>query len=108
MFKRILFTIIVLCILVIGGIMPMQASFAAGDILGDINTHTELKHVVKKFAIAMSVVGCSCLILYLSLKTYKRMKEKEDNTQIVSIDVKKHLSTPETIDEATKLFIEKF
>ena len=68
----------------------------------------ELKHVLAKFAIAMSVVGGSCLVLYLGLRTYKRFKDKEDNTQISYIDVNKNLYTPETIDEATKLFIEKF
>lgn len=67
----------------------------------------ELKHVLKKFLVAMALVGGSCLVLYFILSTYKRLKTAQQD-EPVNIDVSKNLTTPDTIDEATRLFIEKF
>lgn len=69
--------------------------------------NNELKHVLKKFLVAMAMVGGSCLALYFILSTYKRVKS-QNQPEPQSIDVSKNLTTPDNIEEATKLFIEKF
>ena len=106
--KNKLFVCLVFLVLGVFSILPVCAEQSQPTANENSGSKSELKHVLAKFAIAMSVVGGSCLVLYLGLRTYKRFKDKEDNTQISYIDVNKNLYTPETIDEATKLFIEKF
>lgn len=68
----------------------------------------ELRHVFKKFLVSMGLVGASCLVLYILLNMYKKFHSTQDKTPQETIDVAKNLTTPDTIDEATKFFIEKF
>ena len=88
--------------------IPMNIAFAQPQTQQKSSTKSELKHILKKFAISMSLVGGSGIILYYALRTYKRFKEQEEINEPCPIDVDKSLTTPETVEDATKLFIEKF
>lgn len=107
MIKIRLFALILTLTMAFIGLEPTYA-ISASDIQQSVKSKSEIKHVLKKFAIAMAAVGGSGIILYLALRTYKRFREKEENIETCCIDIKKDLSTPETIEDATKLFIEKF
>lgn len=67
----------------------------------------EAGNVLKKFLISMCWVGGSCLAIFLILLAYKKLK----SAKLVSTaerDISKNLNSPETIEDATKFFIEKF
>ena len=68
---------------------------------------SEIKHVLSKFLKTMLLVLGSCIIIYLVLLGYKRLKSPKA-LNISNIDIQKNLNSPETIEEATKFFIEKF
>lgn len=71
------------------------------------NNKNEAKNVLSRFTKSMLLVAGSCLAIYLVLLGYKRLKgAKLINTQ--QVEISKNLTSPETIEEATKLFIEKF
>ncbi len=108
MSKKNILTAAAVIILGLFSIMPVCADTAVPQSPQNVQTKSELKHVLKKFVFAMSLVGGSCLILYFALRTYKRLKEQEDTTDTYIVDVTKDLTTPDNIDDATKLFIEKF
>ena len=111
MIKKNIIAAISFIIISIAGIMPAICAVDTVDTVDALNNSkpkSEIKHVLKKFAVSMSLVGGCCIILYFALKTYKRFKEKEETVETCHIDVSKDLATPETIDSATKLFIEKF
>ena len=55
----------------------------------------------------MLLVLGSCIIIYLVLLGYKRLNNPKA-LNISNIDIQKNLNSPETIEEATKFFIEKF
>ncbi len=67
----------------------------------------EIKHVLGKFLKTMLLVIGSCLAIFLLLLGYKKIKSPKVIIQN-NIDIQKNLNSPETIDEATKFFIEKF
>lgn len=67
----------------------------------------EAGSVLKKFFISMCWVGGSCLVIFLILLAYKRLKTAK-LVNSAEIDITKNLNSPETIEEATKFFIEKF
>ena len=108
MIKKNIIAAISFIIISIAGIMPAICAVDTVDALNNSKPKSEIKHVLKKFAVSMSLVGGCCIILYFALKTYKRFKEKEETVETCHIDVSKDLATPETIDSATRLFIEKF
>lgn len=119
MFKSRIITILTITVIAFSGMSPC----CYADIDNSVNSvpvvenktnetkkpykSNELKHVLKKFLIAMALVGGSCAVLYFVLSAYKRISVAND-TEREEIDVSKNLTTPETIDDATKFFIEKF
>lgn len=67
----------------------------------------EVKHVFGKFLHTLLLVGGSCLTIIFLLLLYKKFSNKKQ--QIVrNINLNKDLESPETIEDAVKLFIEKF
>lgn len=68
---------------------------------------SELKHVLGKFLKTMLLVIGSCIAIVLLLLGYKRLKAPKTINHS-DIDVHKNLNSPETIEEATRFFIEKF
>lgn len=108
MLKNKFIALLIAAVIAIFGNMPANLAFAVSQDQQPVAAKSELKHVLKKFALSMSLVGGSCLVLYFALKTYKRFKEEEEAGQPYPVDTEKCLNTPETIEEATKLFIEKF
>lgn len=90
-------------------ILPVLAVDNAVESDANPRQKSELVHVLKKFATSMGLVVGSCAILYFALRTYKRFKEQETGEEeTYLVDVTKDLTTPETIEDATKFFIEKF
>lgn len=90
-------------------ILPVLAVDNAVESGATPRQKSELVHVLKKFATSMGLVVGSCAILYFALRTYKRFKEQETGEEeTYLVDVTKDLTTPETIEDATKFFIEKF
>ena len=67
----------------------------------------EAKNVLTKFLITMLWVGGSCLVIFLILYAYKNLK-KSNIVNHGQIDIAKNLNSPESIEDATKFFIEKF
>lgn len=67
----------------------------------------ELKNVLKKFGKAMALVGVSGIGLFVVLSVFRRCSTRRNNNTS-SIELDKTLTSPETIDEATKFVIEKF
>ena len=67
----------------------------------------EVKTVLTKFLITMLWVGGSCLVIFLLLYAYKNLKKSKIVNQ-GHIDIAKNLNSPESIEDATKFFIEKF
>ncbi len=109
MCKKNLLATVILIIMCAFSFLPVKAVTEETQTVQTQQTKSEIKHVLKKFAFAMALVGGSCLILYFALRTYKRFKEQEilDDTSSY-VDVTKNLTTPDTIEDATKFFIEKF
>lgn len=68
---------------------------------------SEIKHVLGKFLKTMLLVIGSCIAIFILLLGYKKLKTPKTLNQN-NIDVHKNLNSPETIEEATKFFIEKF
>lgn len=68
---------------------------------------SEIKHVLGKFFKTMLLVIGSCIAIFILLLGYKKLKAPKNITQS-DIDIHKNLNSPETIEEATKFFIEKF
>ena len=68
---------------------------------------SELKHVLGKFLKTMLLVIGSCIAIFILLLGYKRLKAPKAINHS-DIDVRKNLNSPETIEEATRFFIEKF
>lgn len=67
----------------------------------------ELSGVLSKFALTLAWVSGSCVVIFLLLYAYKKLKK----TSIVNpkqIDTEKNLNSPDTIEDATRFFIEKF
>lgn len=71
------------------------------------NDNSEAKHVFGKFGHTMLLVAGSCLLVLLVLSLYKKLTTSK-TLQTREIDIKKDLNSPETIEDATKFFIEKF
>lgn len=67
---------------------------------------TELKNVLKKFGKAMSLVCVSGIGLFMVLTIYRKATRRRNNTSLVDLD--KTLTSPDTIEDATKFVIEKF
>ncbi len=67
----------------------------------------ELKKVLKKFGKAMGLVAISGVGLFLVLSVVRRCSSRKTKAQN-SLNLDKTLTSPETIDEATKFVIEKF
>lgn len=67
----------------------------------------ELKKVLKKFGKAMALVGVSGVGLFVVLSVFRRCNRNKKSS-IATIELEKTLTSPETIDEATKFVIEKF
>lgn len=107
-YKIIILNIALIFAMSVFSVLPVKAVDELSQTGANTRQKSELSHVLKKFAISMGLVGGSCLILYIALNTYKRFKDQENNTETYLVDVTKDLTTPETIDEATKFFIEKF
>ncbi len=68
---------------------------------------SEGKNVLSKFLVSMLWVAGSCAAIFLILLAYKRIKGTSFG-QTRQIEVSKNLNSPETVDDAVKLFIEKF
>lgn len=69
--------------------------------------HKEAKHVFAKFLHTLLLVGGSCIVIYILLGLYKKYSSRKKQI-LRNIDVTKDLESPETIEDAIKLFIEKF
>lgn len=72
-----------------------------------VEKKTEAKSVFAKFLTTMLWVGGSCIVIFVLLLAYKRLR----NAPIVNPnqpDIEKNLNTPDTVEEATKFVIEKF
>lgn len=68
---------------------------------------SEFKSVIKKFALSMSWVLLSIIVIWGILLAYKKLgSNKLVKTQ--KEDISKNLNSPETVEEATRFFIEKF
>lgn len=63
--------------------------------------------VLKKFLKSMLLVASSCAVIFLILLAYKRAKSQKKHKR-EDTDISKNLNSPETVEEATKFFIEKF
>lgn len=119
MFKSRILTILTIAVIAFSGMSPCcyaepdGITTAAQEVSQKANNtekqhkNNELKHVLKKFIIAMALVGGSCTVLYFVLNAYKRIVSVQ-TIEHKEIDVSKNLTTPETTEDATKLFIEKF
>lgn len=70
-------------------------------------THKEAKHVLGKFIHTLMLVGGSCIAIFVLLTIYQRFSNRQ-NKPVHNIDISKDLESPETIEDAVKLFIEKF
>ena len=73
----------------------------------DEKQKSEASHVLSKFLVSMLWVAGSCVAIFLLLLAYKRFKTGAVK-KIVAVDISKNLNSPDTVEEATKLFIEKF
>ena len=68
---------------------------------------SEIKHVIKKFAVSMSWVFLSIIVILAVLLVYKKLGNTR-NIKTNKEDISKNLNSPETVEEATRFFIEKF
>ena len=68
--------------------------------------HKEDRNEAKN-VLTMLWVGGSCLVIFLILYAYKNLK-KSNIVNHGQIDIAKNLNSPESIEDATKFFIEKF
>ncbi len=72
-----------------------------------LSGNTEAKIVLKKFLKSMFLVAGSCAAIFLLLLLYKRTRKTNQSSK-QPVDISKNLNSPESIDAATKFFIEKF
>lgn len=70
-------------------------------------TKNEKKQVMSKFIHSMLLVFGSCLAISFLLLLYKKLSQPKI-VPTRDIDISKDLNTPQTIEDATKFFIEKF
>ena len=73
----------------------------------DTKNKDEIKHVANKFGHTMLLVLGASLTIILLLMIYKRMTSPKTVTKRQT-DIAKDLESPETIEDATRFFIEKF
>lgn len=72
-----------------------------------LSDNTEGETVLKKFLKSMLFVAGSGTAIFLLLLLYRRTR-KINHVKQSPPDISKNLNSPETIDAATKFFIEKF
>ena len=72
-----------------------------------LSGNTEAKIVLKKFLKSMLLVAGSCAAIFLLLLLYRKTR-KNNRAAKQPVDISKNLNSPESIDAATKFFIEKF
>jgi len=111
-------------IILLSAVLNMPACFADTQIAVDLSNNSnieeisennqkkspskqEAKHVFGKFFQTMLLVAGSCVAIFLLLIFYKNITTKNKTTKR-NIAIEKDLETPETLDDAIKLFIEKF
>ena len=73
----------------------------------DTKNKDEIKHVANKFGHTMLLVLGASLTIILLLMIYKRITSPKTVTKRQT-DIAKDLESPETIEDATRFFIEKF
>ena len=72
-----------------------------------ISKKAELKKVLKKFGKAMALVCVSGVGLFVILSVFRGLSSRQRNSSS-NLELDKVLTSPETIEEATKFVIEKF
>lgn len=72
-----------------------------------LSSNSERDTVLKKFLKSMLLVAGSCTAIFLLLILYKRTRKTNQSSK-QPVDISKNLNSPESIDAATKFFIEKF
>lgn len=108
--KNNLLTIILTALMALNLAMPCYAVEIEDSEPQKIQTtaeiNPELMKVLRKFAKSIILVALSGGGIYTVLSLYKRFNNKTKKNQTESLA--KDLNSPETIDDAVKLVIEKF